>query len=218
MGLWVATLVLCTSIAPASAWATPVFELVFVSTTGQGTPGATSISAAPGDLLVAELRLTAGPEGVSSYAISLEFDADLRDELDVVSFEELLPIGFSSALTPDELALVLDSTPDRAGLLYTFEAATLGVGPVSRTFSIGSIEFRVGAGVLVDGPDLRLGFFNTGVDGIFDNEGRDLGAAAVLETATVNAVPEPHGLLLVAGIWVHLAERSRRRGESLRGP
>ncbi len=211
VGLGVLSLVLASVVGASAARATPIFELVFVSTTGAGMPGTDSISAAPGDILTAELRLTAGAEGVSSYAISLEFDADLLNELDLVSVSELLPAGFAFALTPDALALEVDSSATTAGRLYSFEAFALGEGPVSSTFAVGVIEFRVGAAVAADGTDLAIGFFHVGVDGIFDNAGGDAGSRAVLGSGSVNPVPEPRmvQLVLLALLAIRLRRRSR---------
>jgi hypothetical protein len=66
-------------------------DVVWISTTGAGTPGGPSIDAAPGDQLVAEIRITPDGGGLAAYAISLEFDTDLGDELDLVSATEFLP-------------------------------------------------------------------------------------------------------------------------------
>jgi len=180
-----------------SAGATPIAELVFVASSGAGAPGTSTIQAEPGDLLTAEIRVTAGPEGVSAYGISLEFDVDLGDELDVVSVTELLPPGFSFSFTPG-VARIQESAATRPGRVLTFEGATLGLGPANRTFVIGELVLRVTDALATDGADLVLGLWNPGVDGLFDNAGADLAPSASFGSASIVALPEPASALLVA--------------------
>jgi hypothetical protein len=186
---------------PVVALATPIVDVVFIATTGAGTVGGASIDAVPGDVLIAELRISADAEGVSSYGVSLAYDLDLRNELDVLSVSELTPAGFAFSFTPGVVALVEESTANRSGRILTFEAVTLGLGPASQTFAVGRIELLVGAAVASDGFDLEMGLFNPGVDGLFDNDGDDLAPFAVFGSASVNLVPEP-GTALLLGLGV----------------
>jgi hypothetical protein len=192
--------------APGAARAVPIVELVWVATTGTGSAGGATIAAAPGDVLTGEIRVT-GDVGISSYGLSLEFDLDLGDELDVDSVTELTPPGFAFSFTPG-VALVQESTAFQRGRVLTFEAATLGVGPAA--FVVGHVVFTVGAGVASDGPDLFLGLFHAGVDGLFDDDGQDLAALADFRSATVNAIPEAASAALLALGVLGLALRARR--------
>lgn len=197
--------------ASAPATATPVVDLAFVATSGAGVPGAASIAASPGDVVTLELRLRPGPEGVSSYGVSLRFDAGLRNELDVISIHEFRPAGFTSSFTPFALAFQQESSSSGEGRLYTFEAYTTGAGPVAGVLAIGRVEFRVTSAVSGDGPDVEAGLFNAGVDGIFDNGGHDLEPIAHFGTAAV-FVPEPATIILVAtGLLLIARNRSRSR-------
>jgi hypothetical protein len=185
---WAAFLAwLILSVSPAGA--APTLSLVFVSTTGGGSPGAQTIAAAPGDLLTLELRLGADEAGVSSYGISLEFGADLGDELDLVAVVEDLPAGFDVNLTPGVIASQESSPLDR-GRVLTFEAATLGDGPTSTSFAVGTIQFRVTDNVATDGPEIAAGFINPGVDGLFDNAGASVSGSVASQTASVDSIDD----------------------------
>jgi len=164
-----------------------------------------------GATLTAEIRITSGPEGVSAYAISLVFDADLGDELDVLEATEWLPLGFSFSFTPG-VTRIQESSAVRPGQILTFEAATLGFGPASATFAIGQIVLRATSALSADGPDLVLGLWNAGVDGLFDNAGNDLGAAARFGSAAVVPLPEPGSAALLALGLAALARRPARGG------
>lgn len=180
-------LLLAVALPPDPAVSAPEVDLVWVDTTGSGTPGASDIQAAPGDEITLQIQLTAGPEGISSYGVSLLFDEDGWDELDLVSAAELLPAGFDFNVTTDPGALV-ESDETTVGQVFTFEAVAEGDGPVAATFVAGEVVFLVTGSVAEDGDDVASGFFNPGVDAIFDNTGTDQSGAATLGTA---AVPEP---------------------------
>lgn len=196
--------------SPGLAGALPSISLSFTATSGAGIAGSSVIAAAPGDLLTLELRLQPGPEGVSSYGISLLFDTDLRDELELVSVVELTPAGFSFSSTPGRPESQRESTTGVAGNVLTFEALTFGSGPVEGSLVIGRLGFRVNASVTSDGPDLFVGLFNPGVDGLFDNAGHDLSAAAAFGSASVT-VPEPGSFALLAPSVLALGVSRRRR-------
>ena len=177
------------------AWALPALDVLFTGRNGMAIAPSSSVVAAPGDRLTASLVLSAGPEGVSSYGLSIEFDADLADELDLESATELLPSGFDFNLTPG-VGGTRESDATQSGLVLTFEAATFGFGPTDSSFEIGVVEFLVTGNVATDGDDIQSGFFGA-ADGIFDNLGGDLSGQLVLGSAAVN-VPEPGSALLVA--------------------
>ncbi len=203
---------LALAILPRPALASPLVELLWVDTTGTGRIGGSTIAASPGDVLTGELRVQSDA-GISSFGLSLEFDIDLGDELDLVSVTELTPPGFSFSFTPG-VALEQESSATQRGRVLTFEAATLGVGP--DTFVIGRIVFSVRSGVTSDGADVFLGVFDPGIDGLFDNDGRDLADLAEFRTAAVDAVPEVRtGLLVALGI-AGLALIARRRSGASR--
>jgi hypothetical protein len=161
-----------------------------------------SRNAAPGDMFPVDLVLTVDASGVSSYGISVFFDTtELMLNGSPASSMPALPGGLFF-LTP-----VTESSP----YVYTFNGATLGIGPVSTSFTIGTINFKVpgAATVLNDGlADISLGFYNAGVDGLFDNGGGSV--AATFNGGAV--VPEPSTwALFLCGMVATVIFVKRRR-------
>jgi hypothetical protein len=185
---------LCLGAAPLDARALAIVELVFSES------GSDAIEAAPGDTITAELHITAGAEGISSYGISVAFDADL----DFLSATELLPAAYSFNLNAG-IDGSEESDGATLGRVLTFEAATFGAGAANATFLAGTISFLVAA-PLQDGPDLTAGLFNVGIDGMFDSDG--LVVEAVFGSASV--VPEPGTMLLLGAGLAALVAGARR--------
>jgi hypothetical protein len=191
------------------AQAAPIVSIVFTSQNGVPIAPSSAAIAAPGDTLTAEIRVTADAAGISSYGVSVDFDIDLGDELDLISASELLPPGFAFNLSAG-VGGTTESTPAVAGAVETFEAATFAAGPVSTTFTAGTLALVVTANVATDGLDL-VPFLLFGVDGIFDNAGLDASDAATFVGASVN-VPEPGTALSVGASLLAIAIAGRRRG------
>src|SRR6185295_4358174 len=63
--------------------------------------------------------------------------------------------------------------------VFTFNAGTFGSGPTLTSFAIGTINFKVQPGGAIDDAlaDVTLGFYNAGVDGLFDNAGSPVAPA-----------------------------------------
>ena len=162
-------------------------ELVWTSTTGAGTTGGSSIDAAPGDQLVAEIRITPDSGGVAAYAVSLEFDTDLGDELNLVSFTEFLPAGMQASFSPGAVESAQESTGAQKGNVLTYESVTLSIaGPTSGTFVAGQVTFDVTANVTSDGNDVFVGPFNANADGVGNNA--NVIVSPVFSGAAVNQV------------------------------
>ena len=111
--------------------------------------------------------MTVGAGGVSSYGISALFDNGELRLSGTPATSELLPAGLTNNLT----AGVFSESNLPGGTVHTFEAVTLGTGPANANFLIGTITFRVQSATDDGAPDLTPGFFNSGVDGCFDNTG-----------------------------------------------
>lgn len=191
---WVGALAgLLLGMTALEARALGIVEIVFTES------GSSDIVAGPGDTITAEIRITAGAEGISSYGVSIAFDSDL----DFVSATELLPSAYTFNLSAG-IDGSEESDPSTLGRVLTFEAGTFGPGAVSETFLAGTITFLVVA-PLTDGPDLAAGLFNAGIDGIFDSNG------GVVEAAfgSASVTPEPGTVALLGAGLAALARRRR---------
>lgn len=180
----------------------PDVDLVWTATSGSGVTGFSSIDAANGDMLTLSYIVTADAAGLSAVFLSLEFDTALDDELNLISATETCTLVTScGGLT--QLNVGVESTQESTlaveGNVLTMEAAT-GVGPVSSTFTLATVDFLVN-NVATDGDDVFSGIFNVGIDGLFDNFSNDLSGVTTFNNASVNAppaaVPEPSTLLLL---------------------
>lgn len=195
--LLAAALVLISN-ASAGPLAPALVEVIWEET---GSPTAAAFADTP---LTAQIFITSGEAGLSSYGFSLEFDDDLMlastDPLDADFPEELLPAGFQFNLT--------DGVDDvSADTVFTFEAGTFAAGPVSTRFLIGVVHF-IATDPKPDGADVGAGFFNIGIDGAFDNAGEPV----LVEFADAEVVPEPEApLLAMIGLATLLGIQRRRR-------
>jgi len=154
------------------------------------TPGVQSTWSAFGPV-TATVMMTVGPAGVSSYFVSALFDNTELTLVGAPASTELLPAGFTFNLTAG-----VASESQILGQVYTFEAGTFGLGPVSTgPFSIGTINFTVTSIVDDAVPDITLGFYNVGTDGVFDNAGNPVAPTFV----AASVAPEPSAAALLAG-------------------
>jgi hypothetical protein len=122
-------------------------------------------AASPGDTFTAKLMLTVGASGVSSYGVSVMLDPaelTLNGSPACANFSPL-PGGLLPFQPPTEPF-------NPSGPVYNFNAGTLGNGPVSKTFEIGTINLKVVTPISDGFPDVTLGFFSF-LDGLFDNLG-----------------------------------------------
>ncbi len=129
------------------------------------TPGIQSIRAAStGDTFTAGIVMSVDSAGVSSYGISVLFDSTELMLNGSPAATELLPTNLTYNLST---GVALESSSN----VYTFEAVTLGTGPMNTNFLIGTIAFRIKTPTNDNLPDMTLGLYNTGVDGVYDNAG-----------------------------------------------
>ena len=189
-------LVGCGCVGPALAQVTIDVDMDTI------TPGIQTTRSTLGPFTAA-LVMTVGPGGVSSYGLSLLFDNTELSLVGVTPATELLPAGFAFNITPG-----VASFSQALGQVYTFEAATFGLGPASTSFTFGLINYTV-TSIVNDGiADISPGLFNIGIDGLFDNAG--LPVVPTLNPGFV--VPEPNAAALflcgTAAFW--LLQRSRR--------
>ncbi|MCB1701249.1 MAG: hypothetical protein KDI14_10470 [Halioglobus sp.] len=185
------------AILAASTQAAQV-DFFWSHTTGSGITGSNEIEADNGDVLTADIVLSPGVRGISSYSISVDFDTDFGNELDFSGAVEFLSAPFIFNLAPGFNAI--ESTAGTSGHLYSFDAGTFFQGPVI-PFTIAQITFVAGA-TKTDGPDIFSGFFDGLIDGAFDNDGLAISptfGTASVDSATIPEVPLP------AGIWLFVS-------------
>jgi len=166
---WFAVLLGLAASLSGDAQAATTVAFVWTSTTGAGTPGTSSIDAAPGDQLVGEVRITADAGGLVGYSVSLEFDTDLGNELDLVSATEPLPSGMN-AHASSGVGSTQESSAGQMGNVLSFDSLVLGsAGPTSGTLVAGVVTFDVTANVASDGADVFTGTFHVQRDGVGNN-------------------------------------------------
>jgi hypothetical protein len=188
----------------SSAQAKLSIELEWTATTGDGTIGTNVIEAVRGDEITLDIIVAVDSAGVDSYSLSVAFDEDLMDELDIVETIEFahIPVIPCDPLIEEQIGEFPDcvtlfgpelenlnegieseteSTGAVAGLAEGFEASapTLGpdAGPLDLRFRVGRIVFRVTRNVATDGDDLEGSVLSL-LDGYTDNAltfvGRDM--------------------------------------------
>jgi hypothetical protein len=191
----------------SSASAGKLEELVtttFVDLEWAGTGGSNTIGASPGDQLTLEIYVQDADLGITSYGVSIAFDTDLMDELDLVGDPtELCPLG--SCLTTGVDSTQESTFGSQVGFVYTFESVTFGAGSFDRML-VGTIDFEVTENVASDGWDVFSGEFNTGIDAFFDAQGQPLSPEFGYAQ-----VPEPGTALLLGIGLASLAVSSRKR-------
>ena len=213
-------------VAAAPARATLTVDLVWIATTGSGTPGSSTIEAEPGDELTLEVAIIVDAAGVESYSLSVEFDPGFTDELDIVSTVEFDEVP-TAQCTPFPSCFVqpalesfnmgvdaeIESTRLQSGMVQGFEAFTAAPdGPVSFRSPIGEIVF-----VVTDRVDRHTegleGSILTVIDGYLDNSLNFVGIDDLPDPAFVPGfAPEPGAGLLALAAGATLATlRNRTR-------
>ena len=141
-------------------------DIIWSATTGSGTTGGTTIVAANGDILTADILLTADAAegGLQGYAISLRFDPLLGNELDLVSAVGFVPPIAGWVASGSNPSSTLDSTVTNVGEVNTFAADTGSAPFMTSQQLIGQVQFSVNNGV-DDGIDVFSGLFSAG-DGL----------------------------------------------------
>ena len=228
-----------TALALMLAWAAPTqagpvitnadLDLIWESSDNPGATGVgtNAIGAAAGDVIQLGIFMDIETGGDAAIlGISIEFDNDGGDELDLMTVTELdhtatysctpFPtcfVNFGPELS--NLSSGIQSTAESefgvgGGLAYTFEMGTTGVGPSGPiSIKMGEIVFSVTSNVTNDGADVVSGVFNIGFDGSFSNNFEEINVTFL--DAEVNTLPSPStGLMALVSLGA-LALVARRR-------
>lgn len=193
-----------------TASATPEIVLTFTATTGAGAVGSDTIGAAPGDRVTLTVSVIdpAGPTRISGYWISLEFDLNLQDELDLFMTDEFLPPGMAANLVPG--VTEIESVPGSAGQVLGYDAFN-GMAPagVDTPFAVGTVTFTVTGNVAASGQDI-VSFFDMNPGMVGGTDGIPDPIEPVFRGATVNPIPEPGTASLIALGLLGLGSARRR--------
>ncbi len=176
-------------LASSIAGAAPDILVQWRSTTGLGRVGGPLIEAAVGDRVVARVSIRADDAGISRYSVSVRFDEDLQNELDLVGVTPLLPVGFDAVMGPG-LLVSTESDLDAPGRIDRIAATTPDLfGPTATLLEIAEIEFVVNT-PRTDGYDLRVGLFEL-KDEILDNRRLRVAPRKLGGRLAVGASPTP---------------------------
>jgi len=165
------------------------WRILWTGTSGAGLAGGAPIEAEPGDVLTASVFLLADAAGISDYRLSLVFDTDLANELDLVSFTPLLPPGFDTEPVPNP-AFTVESSATSVGVVAAFGAsASSGVGPTNFSVEVAQVVFEVNAPAQ-DGTDVFAAML-LGQDFVLDNSGSPASLYTLADELQVNAAIAP---------------------------
>lgn len=151
-----AACLLASSIALAEE---PALTFLWLDTDNPSASGlfTEQIQAKPGDTLQGGLFLTPGDGGVNAYQVSLDFDADLANELDLLGCVPTPPSGW----TDNGIGGTQESDGVQGGFIQGISADGPGiVGP--DPLQIVYCDFTVQTGILDDGADLTPNLLGPG--------------------------------------------------------
>lgn len=214
-------LLLMGTILSLDARAGATVDLLFVGRNGAVIAPTATVGALPGDTLTMAVRLR-NDEAMLAATYSLKYDLDGDDELEVVSGILWKGVALNSEATaffgpfqsfglcPCDLDTIL---PTLVGFFTSFRGGFpfTPLPPTPGGYQMGTVVWKINAGVNSDGADIISGLHINPIDGIADGDDRDMRARVLFNSATVNLIPEPAtASLLGLGLLALVLLRRRR--------
>jgi hypothetical protein len=169
----VACLLLAGLALPRAAGAAASVDVIWTATEPSYPPlggiGTRVLQASPGDEAYADVLVTVGNEGLSFAGLSLEFDTDLADELDLLGVE-VLPAPSPPGWLVVSSGTTNESSASEVGYVEGFSAGCLPpcTGALfNTTLVLARIRFRITQNVASDGDDV-FPLIVSGVDFLAD--------------------------------------------------
>ncbi len=160
-----------------------------------------AVSSTAAATLTLDIQMEIDSLGLAGAFLRLDFDTDLGNEVNILSWEEISWAKTNSkGITTRTLAPLAagiqstqESTGAQGGYVFEFDGTSLTTGPSSTTLTFARLVFSTNfANVMTDGDDI----FTSGIMGC-NSPSCDITDTVTFGGASVNLVPEPSTLSLL---------------------
>ena len=170
-------------------------DILFVGVNGGSISATNTVTAAPGTTLTMALRMRTD-QPLTIAVFSLNYDTDGDNELDMISAFQWSGVAIVKAGS-DFFAPVGAMNLPTNTTVGSFQGGTTNValprtlpGNGAVSYQMGTVVWKVNAGVNADGADIVSGLLSKGIDGWYDSAFNAV-LGLQFNSATVNFVPEP---------------------------